>query len=61
LDLGFVNHLGGGSPLDRVELAMAFEESFETERSVEEIETMRSFRTAAEMSDYLGRREEGGR
>jgi acyl carrier protein len=61
LDPGFVNHLGGGSPVDRVEWAMAFEESFETERSDEEIETERSFRAAEEVFDYLLRREEGGR
>ena len=61
MDLGFVNHLGGGSPRDQVELAMAFEESFQTERSDEEIETIRSFRTAEEMFDDPLRREEGGR
>jgi acyl carrier protein len=61
LDPGFVNHLGGGSPFDRVELAMGFEESFETERPNEEIETIRRFRTDEEVFDYLLRRGEGGR
>ena len=61
MDPGLVNHLGGGSRFDRVELAMAFEQSFETERPNEEIEAMRGFRTDEEMFDYLLRRGEGGR
>jgi acyl carrier protein len=61
LDPGLVNYLGGGSPFDRVELAMAFEESFETERSDEEIETIGIFRADEEAFDYRLRRGEGGR
>ena len=57
MDPGFVNHLGGGSPFDRAEMAIAFE----AERSDEELEILRSFRADEDVFDYLLRRGEGGR
>ena len=60
MDPNFLNDLGG-SPLDRVELVMAFEEAFGTELSDEEMEKIRGFRTVQEVQDFLRRRGKGGK
>ena len=58
MDLGLVNHLGGGSSLDRVDRAAALVPAFHTEPSDEEIRTVRAER---EVSASLLGRGEGGR
>jgi acyl carrier protein len=59
LEPGFLDNLGASS-LDRVELVMALEETFDTEIPDEEAEKIRSFRTLREVRDYIRKRKKGG-
>jgi acyl carrier protein len=50
----------GANSLDRLELAMAFEEAFDTEIPDEEMEKIRGFRTLQQVLDHLRKRKKGG-
>ena len=50
----------GANSLDLVEVAMAFEEAFDTEIPDAEMEKIRGFRAVEEVLDYLRKGKKGG-